>query len=668
MIGSTSNEVIYGYGGNDTIYAKDSNDTIYGGDGDDYIDPGNGSDIVYAGSGNDTIRFEKSDGHNPSNYIDGGDGDDYIETRNGNNTVIGGKGNDNIKGSSAKDTYIYNLGDGNDTIVTYGENDILEFGEGITRENTIFRGVGHDLLITFKDSEGSIIIKNPLYNNSFKIEKFKFANGEEFSYEYIVSHLTPTEGTEGNDSINGSYASEIIYGYGGNDTISAGNGNDIVYGGDGDDIISGNKGNNTVYGGDGNDTINLGDDKDTVYGGDGDDSITQPVRMYQTFGNSNKYIDGGDGDDTISTRGADDTIIGGKGNDSIQDYGGNDTYIYNLGDGNDTIEDGSGSSDILEFGEGITRENTFFRGSGHDLLITFKDNEGSIRIKNTLYNSNYKIEKFKFANGEEFSYSYVVSHLTPIEGTEGNDSIKGSYASEIIYGYGGNDTINGGYGNDTIYGGDGDDSILGSEGNDVIYGEDGNDFINPGKRNDHVYGGLGNDTIRVTEIDYQASKYIDGGEGDDEIEVREGSNTIIGGKGDDYLSSAYGGNDTYIYNFGDGNDTIENWNGDDVLQFGEGITRENTIFRGSGRDLLITFKDSEGSIRIKNPLYNPAYAIDKFKFADGEELDYKEISTSDINKIIQDMTAYNTAEDGMISYSDNIDQEKELMTLVNSSM
>jgi len=81
---------------------------------------------------------------------------------------------------------------------------------------------------------------------------------------------------------------------------------------------------------------------------------------------------------------------------------------------------------------------------------------------------------------------------------------------------------------------------------------------------------------------------------------------------------------------------------------------------------LITFKDSEGSIRIKNPLYNPAYAIDKFKFADGEELDYKEISTSDINKIIQDMTAYNTAEEGMISYSEDINQEKELMTLVNS--
>ena len=42
------------------------------------------------------------------------------------------------------------------------------------------------------------------------------------------------------------------------------------------------------------------------------------------------------------------------------------------------------------------------------------------------------------------------------------------------------------------------------------------------------------------------------------------------------------------------------------------------------------------------------------------------ISDSDINKIIQDMTAYNTAEDGMISYGEDVNKEKELMMLVNS--
>ena len=666
--GSHAGETIYGLGGNDTIDGSYGNDTIYGGDGDDSIKSGRGNDIIHGGLGNDTIKLDQGNATvyggegnddivvaNGINLIDGGDGNDTItvNAHNTNTTIIGGLGDDYINmnvqpysqaGNVVETICKYNLGDGNDTIdINFTKRQILEFGEGITRDDLILSGLNNDLIITFKDHEGSITLKRFLYDMG--IEKFVFSNGDEILRKNAMYGLK-TYGDDNDNYLIGSTSNEAIYGYGGNDTIYAKDSNDTIYGGDGDDYIDPGNGSDIVYAGSGNDTI----------------------RFEKSDGhNPSNYIDGGDGDDYIETRNGNNTVIGGKGNDNIKGSSAKDTYIYNLGDGNDTIVT-YGENDILEFGEGITRENTIFRGVGHDLLITFKDSEGSIIIKNPLYNNSFKIEKFKFANGEEFSYEYIVSHLTPTEGTEGNDSINGSYASEIIYGYGGNDTISAGNGNDIVYGGDGDDSILGSEGNDVIYGEDGNDFINPGKRNDHVYGGLGNDTIRVTEIDYQASKYIDGGEGDDEIEVREGSNTIIGGKGDDYLSSAYGGNDTYIYNFGDGNDTIENWNGDDVLQFGEGITRENTIFRGSGRDLLITFKDSEGSIRIKNPLYNPAYAIDKFKFADGEELDYKEISTSDINKIIQDMTAYNTAEDAMISYSNDINQEKELMTLVNSSI
>lgn len=163
------------------------------------------------------------------------------------------------------------------------------------------------------------------------------------------------------------------------------------------------------------------------------------------------------------------------------------------------------------------------------------------------------------------------------------------------------------------------------------------------------------------------------------------------------------GKNTIIYNLGDGNDTI-NIRGanSDTLQFGEGITLENTIFKGSGNDLIIQFKDFEGSIRVTEDLSNEQKRIDSFKFADGTVLNHSEmleikntqaqatslsmqamtfqedtnnssdpslsITDSDINKIIQDMTAYKTAEDAAISYSDNINTEKELLTLVNSGM
>lgn len=55
-------------------------------------------------------------GTDDDDVLTGGNGDDYIYGNMGNDTLTGNKGNDDLYGGSGDDTYIWNLGDGLDTI------------------------------------------------------------------------------------------------------------------------------------------------------------------------------------------------------------------------------------------------------------------------------------------------------------------------------------------------------------------------------------------------------------------------------------------------------------------------------------------------------------------------------------------------------------------------
>lgn len=64
-----------------------------------------------------------------------GGGFDAVNTDSGNDTIYGGSGNDYLNGGNGDDTYVYNVGDGLDTIYDYesssssGKNDKIKFGE-----------------------------------------------------------------------------------------------------------------------------------------------------------------------------------------------------------------------------------------------------------------------------------------------------------------------------------------------------------------------------------------------------------------------------------------------------------------------------------------------------------------------------------------------------------
>jgi hypothetical protein len=117
--------------------------------------------------------------------------------------------------------------------------------------------------------------------------------------------------------------------------------------------------------------------------------------------------------------------------------------------------------------------------------------------------------------------------ICDIVGTDGADVLTGTRKRDIICGAGGNDTIDGRGGNDGISGGAGADVLRGSGGNDVLYGDvgddriyggSGNDGIDPGEGRDRAFGGQGADFFQLFD---QASDWVDGGRGRDEVEGRD---------------------------------------------------------------------------------------------------------------------------------------------------
>ena len=179
-------------------------------------------------------------------------GNDMVNSGAGNDTINGGTGNDQLTGGTGDDTYLFNSGDGVDTITDTavpGEGNAVEFGPGITPTD-VSLGVG-SLLIRV-GANGDAIHLNPFNPadalGAHAIDTFRFADGTTLSYSQLMARGFDLTGTAGHDTITGTNVVDRIAGLGGNDTIQSGVGNDSLTGGTGDDTY----------------VFNLGDGMDTI--------------------------------------------------------------------------------------------------------------------------------------------------------------------------------------------------------------------------------------------------------------------------------------------------------------------------------------------------------------------------------------------------------------------
>ena len=174
------NDILYAYStgsslkggaGNDRIIGAQGNDTLYGDDGDDRIDGNGGDDTVYGGNGNDTLNGDAG-----NDVLNGGAGNDTLFGGDGNDTLEGGAGNDTLSGGNGSDTYIFNKGDGRDTISDYGNKadiDTLRLGSLKLSDMEFYRS-GGDLVLRTLDQADSVNIGG--FFNGHGIERFEFAD------------------------------------------------------------------------------------------------------------------------------------------------------------------------------------------------------------------------------------------------------------------------------------------------------------------------------------------------------------------------------------------------------------------------------------------------------------------------------------------------------------
>ena len=373
----------------------------------------------------------------------------------------------------------------------------------------------------------------------------------------------------------------------------------------GNGIINGTPDDDTISGGAGNDTIQASEGgNDILYGGEGNDFlITYGVSHLNGYvvPPGNTMMDGGAGNDTINTSGG--------GNDALYGGDGNDYLsasgvFYMNGNSNNYLPSGN---NILDGGAG--NDSIYSSGGNNDSLYGGDGND-------MLWGESY-------ARWDGNSYYIFSLANTLLNGVGGNDT--------ILVSSGINDSLIGGLGNDYI---SMSTSVTYGSGNNFLYLPAGNNYVDGGPgddtiqisagNNDSIYGGDGNDVIMLTNSwtgngngSYYnflpaGNTYMDGGAGNDTLQGADGNDVLCGAGGNDLLSGMAGA-DEYFFSGVFGQDTImaDSTNAQDRINF-QGFSHDQISAARVGNDLLLTL-DAGNTVTIRSW----RNSLEQFSFSDG---------------------------------------------------
>ena len=577
---TVGNNILIGSQGNDHLTASSGYDWLDGYSGNDVLVAKTGDAVLLGGDGNDHITV----GNVPSPgtyYLSGGAGNDTLTADGGVATFVGGTGKDTLNGGSGKNTFIVDPGLAGGSTITGGSGtNTLSFERVQT---------GLDLDLNYDDLTNPSPSAQQVSSDTFSI------------YGDTISNLQNITGGSGNDFIvNTAGMSSVIIGGAGDDDLNGWGGNDTLEGGPGADNLNGWSGINTlsyesssagVY-------INLATWE--AYGGDADGDTIQNFSNV-TGSNYNDTLAGNDLVNTLSGGGGDDTFLRSAGGDS-----------YSGGDGFDTVDYSS------LYTSGITANLETGVGGG-------------------------------LAAGDTYS------SIEKIIGTGSNDVVTASSTGSTFEGAGGSDAFNGGDGSDTYILGRGDGVTTVNDNNtasntlqvgpglgfdDLWFGAQGGSsgFLQFGIRGTSdevsVTGNFGaypvssDDVVKTLDLDGSTSvdisrvTFVSGGdsnadvlqgysdkayfnfligyEGADTLEgngtkntvVSQNANVLFGGTGNDVIWSS-NGDDQYLFERGDGRDTVHDSGGSNTLIFGSSVAASDVIYQVVGNNLFIGLSDPD---------------------------------------------------------------------------
>ncbi|MCV6577008.1 MAG: AHH domain-containing protein, partial [Cohaesibacter sp.] len=630
------------------------------------------------------------------------DDSDVIVGTQSDDRLEGGLGHDFLNGKWGDDTYVYSLGDGADII----EDDNWRQSE---LDKLILHGVNADEIGVDRNHEnamvirmpdgGSIIFKNQFYSSGWGIEQVIFDDGTILSRLDLFNKYFQSMATDNGDVIKGS--SEV----------------DTLRGGLGDDELSGDKGGDTyIYSlGDGNDRIDEGyhsssdvdrlvlrniSPDEVVFSIDANKALVlnMPDGGKITLSGQLRFASNGiekiefddgtiwaldqimekyfsdvttDGDDNVTGTYLDDTIEAGQGDDIVDGWEGEDTYIYNLGDGNDTIRDevySSADVDVLLL-RGVSSDDvTVQHGSDYALLIKMPDGDVITVSQHFKETTGYGIEKIIFDDGTSWLRSDINQLVNTgsgitLAGSESDETLLGTDSDDGISGEGGSDILKGRAGSDTYFYSKGDGSDLIDDQNssnaytDILQFVDLRasdiELLSDGEDLKIVIASTGDSLTVADQFSSMKShrgieeiRFVDGTkmdrdaifetilliEGDGQENVLNGragrwDEELIGHKGDDTLNGAEG-DDSYVYSLGDGNDVITdvdyNNSAVDKIVLHNITPADIVLSRGSNEALVITMPDG-GSITIGEQFKYRYKGIEQIVFDDGTILDRTQI-------------------------------------------
>jgi Ca2+-binding RTX toxin-like protein len=472
--------------------------------------------------------------------INGTNDPDILTGTGGDDTITGLRGNDVARMGFGNDRFVWNPGDGNDTVDGQAGTDTLAFnganiGEAfnLSANGThaqLFRNIA-DITMDLQSVErielrtlggADTISVNDLSATAVKqvaIDLGAFGGGGDTEADTVV-----VNGNNGNHSIHVAASGGQVSVTGLHETVTLTNA-------EADDAL-------VVNGLGGNDVL------------DAAGLSAAALRLTLDGGAGNDTITGGQGDDTLRGGEGNDTVTGGHGSDTAFLGDGNDVFTWNAGDGNDTVE-GEAGTDAVHFNGSNAAENIQVFANGGRVGLT--DNVDTVTLDingverlgiHTLGGADNVFigdltgtglgavtvdlaHELGRTNADAATDTVIVTGTSVADAVKiassGSDVVVTGLSAEVTVSHastndlltintlGGDDvidasqlgagrlnlTINGGAGNDTITGSAGNDVINGGQGSDVALMGAGNDrFVwNPGDGSDKVNGQTGFDTL-----------------------------------------------------------------------------------------------------------------------------------------------------------------------------
>lgn len=477
-------------------------------------------------------------------WIDGLGGNDTIRGGNNDDMLFGGQGNDLIRGGAG--------------------NDHLDGGAG---SDTLEGGEGDDTYIV--DNRGDRIIEGVDAGNDTVVASVSFSLSNLEHVENLILTGSASSGA-------GNAQDNILRGNRRDNVLSGMDGNDVLDGGDGNDTLNGGVGDDAMYGGKGNDTFHVDSVLDEIYenADEGIDTVVSTVDFDLTglshVENLTLSADAiaGTGNERSNTlrAGTVGSLLFGLEGDDILHGGAREDQLYG-GDDNDVLY-GNAGDDLLD---GEAGDDKMYGGSGNDTY--YVDSEGDKIFESRGGGKDQVTSTVNFTLPTDVEDLALAGEATIGRGNSSDNLLIGNDQDNELYGYAGNDTLDGRGGSDSLYGGMGNDTYIISSDSAAIYENagQGTDTILSSisytlSGLDHIENLVLTGTETANATGNRLANILTGNDEDNELHGEDGNDTLSGNDGDDILIGGLGadtlrgglGNDIYIFNRGDGSDTIDN--------------------------------------------------------------------------------------------------------------